>query len=187
MQFQVEGNIAEAGNTNNSGSGLLFGFIAAAIVLFLVFGSFAAMVLPLITAGVSLGAGTAVVGLLSHAMNIATFSTELALLIGLGVGVDYALFIVTRYKQALARGETREASVVEAIDTSGRAVLFAGLIVCIAMLGMFALGVSFLYGVAIAAAVTVAFTVLAALTLLPALLATPIGRFGARAGASAGR
>jgi putative drug exporter of the RND superfamily len=171
VQFQVEGNIAEAGNTNNSGSGLLFGFIAAAIVLFIVFGSFAAMVLPLITAGVSLGAGTAVVGLLSHAMSIATFSTELALLIGLGVGVDYALFIVTRYKQALSRGETREAAVVESIDTSGRAVLFAGLIVCIAMLGMFALGVSFLYGVAIAAAVTVAFTVLAALTLLPALLA----------------
>src|ERR1700744_303620 len=177
VQFQVEGNIAEAGNTSNQGSGLLFGFIAAAIVLFIVFGSFFAMLLPLIPAGGSLGAGTAVVGLLSHAINIATFSTELALLIGLGVGVDYALFIVTRFKQALARGETREASVVEAIDTSGRAVLFAGLIVCIAMLGMFALGVSFLYGVAIAAAVTVAFTVLAALTLLPALLATPIGKW----------
>ncbi len=170
VQFQVEGNIAEAGNTNNSGSGLEFGFLAAAIVLFLAFGSFAAMVLPLITAGVSLGAGTAIVGLLSHAINIATFSTELSLLIGLGVGVDYALFIVTRYKQAVMRGETREAAVVEAIDTSGRAVLFAGLIVCIAMLGMFALGVSFLYGVAIAASVTVAFTVIAALTLLPALL-----------------
>ncbi|HEY2319862.1 MAG TPA: efflux RND transporter permease subunit [Solirubrobacteraceae bacterium] len=176
VQFQVEGNIAEAGNTNNQGSGLLFGFLAAAIVLFLVFGSFAAMVLPLITAGVSLGAGTAVVGLLSHLMNIATFSTELALLIGLGVGVDYALFIVTRYKQAVLRGESREAAVVEALDTSGRAVLFAGLIVCIAMLGMFALGVSFLYGVAIAAAVTVAFTVIAALTLLPALLAI-LGRW----------
>jgi RND superfamily putative drug exporter len=176
VQFQVEGNIAEAGNTNNSGSGLVFGFLAAAIVLFLVFGSFAAMLLPLITAGVSLGAGTAVVGLLSHAINIATFSTELSLLIGLGVGVDYALFIVTRYKQAVMRGESREAAVVESIDTSGRAVLFAGLIVCIAMLGMFALGVSFLYGVAIAAAVTVAFTVIAALTLLPALLAI-LGRW----------
>jgi RND superfamily putative drug exporter len=177
VQFQVEGNIAEAGNTGNQGSGLLFGFIAAAIVLFIVFGSPAAMVLPLITAGISLGAATQVFGLLSHAIDIATFSTELSLLIGLGVGVDYALFIVTRYKQALARGESREASVVEALDTSGRAVLFAGLIVCIAMLGMFALGVSFLYGVAIAATVTVAFTVLAALTLLPALLATPIGRY----------
>ncbi|HYZ80170.1 MAG TPA: efflux RND transporter permease subunit [Solirubrobacteraceae bacterium] len=176
VQFQVEGNIAEAGNTNNQGSGLLIGFLAAAVVLFLVFGSFAAMMLPLITAGVSLGAGTAVVGVLSHAMNIATFSTELSLLIGLGVGVDYALFIVTRYKQAVMRGDSREAAVVEAIDTSGRAVLFAGLIVCIAMLGMFALGVSFLYGVAVAAAVTVAFTVLAALTLLPAMLAI-LGRW----------
>ncbi len=70
------------------------------------FGSLTAMVLPLITAGVSLGAGTAVVGLLSHVIDIATFSNELALLIGLGVGVDYALFIVTRYRQALNRGET---------------------------------------------------------------------------------
>ncbi len=170
VEFEAEGNIAEAGNRNNGGNGLLFGFIAAAIVLFLVFGSFTAMLLPLITAGISLGCGISVVGLLSHAINIATFSNELALLIGLGVGVDYALFIVTRYKQALSRGLSREDSVVEAIDTSGRAVLFAGMIVCIAMLGMFALGVSFLYGVAIAAAVTVAFTVIAALTLLPALL-----------------
>jgi putative drug exporter of the RND superfamily len=176
VQFQAEGNIAEAGNRNNSGSGLEFGFLAAAAVLFIVFGSFTAMMLPLITAGVSLGAGTAVVGLLSHAINIATFSTELALLIGLGVGVDYALFIVTRYKQALKRGASREAAIVESIDTSGRAVLFAGLIVCIAMLGMFALGVDFLYGVAIAAAVTVAFTVAASLTLLPALLGI-VGRW----------
>ena len=79
---------------------------------------------------------------------MASFSSELALLIGLGVGVDYALFIVTRYKQALLRGLSVEDAVVEAMDTSGRAVLFAGVIVCIAMLGMFALGVSFLYGVA---------------------------------------
>ncbi len=101
---------------------------------------------------------------------MATFSEQLALLIGLGVGVDYALFIVTRYRQAMLRGADREAAVVEAIDTSGRAVLFAGLIVCIAMLGMFVLGFSFLYGPAIAAAIAVAFTVVAALTLLPALL-----------------
>ncbi|HEY2259227.1 MAG TPA: MMPL family transporter [Solirubrobacteraceae bacterium] len=170
VQFQVEGNIAQAGNANNQGSGLLFGFIAAAIVLFIVFGSLTAMVLPLVAAGVSLGSGIAVVGLLSHAIQIATFSNELALLIGLGVGVDYALFIVTRYRQSLLRGNSREDAVVESLDTSGRAVLFAGLIVCIAMLGMFALGVTFLYGVAIAASVTVAFTVLSALTLLPALL-----------------
>jgi RND superfamily putative drug exporter len=170
VEFEIEGNIAEAGNTSNQGTGTLFGFIAAAIVLFVVFGSFAAMVLPLLAAAVSLGIGISLIGILSHAINIATFSNELALLIGLGVGVDYALFIVTRYRQAVLRGEERHDAVVEAIDTSGRAVLFAGMIVAIAMLGMFALGVSFLYGVAIAAAVTVAFTVAAALTLLPALL-----------------
>jgi putative drug exporter of the RND superfamily len=170
VQFQVEGNIAESGNQDNSSTGLLFGFLAAAVVLFLVFGSVLAMLLPLITAALSLGTGVAVIGLLSHLVNMASFSSELALLIGLGVGVDYALFIVTRYRQALLRGATREEATVESLDTSGRAVLFAGAIVCIAMLGMFALGVSFLYGVAIAAAIAVAFTVLAALTLLPALL-----------------
>ncbi len=106
---------------------------------------------------------------------MASFSSELALLIGLGVGIDYALFIVTRYRQGLLRGLSREEATVESLDTSGRAVLFAGMIVCIAMLGMFVLGVSFLYGVAVAAAIAVAFTVLAALTLLPALLGV-VGR-----------
>ncbi len=170
VQFQVEGNIAQSGNQDNSSTGLLFGFLAAAVVLFIVFGSFLAMLLPLVTAGLSLGTGVAVIGLLSHVITMASFSSELALLIGLGVGVDYALFIVTRYRQALLRGRSREEATVESLDTSGRAVLFAGAIVCIAMLGMFALGVSFLYGVAVAAAIAVAFTVLAALTLLPALL-----------------
>src|SRR5208283_846640 len=89
---------------------------------------------------------------------------------GLGVGVDYALFIVTRHRQGLIAGDDVESSIVNAVDTSGRAVLFAGIIVCIALLGMFALGVSFLYGLAIAASIGVAFTMIAALTLLPALL-----------------
>ncbi|HEY8626515.1 MAG TPA: efflux RND transporter permease subunit [Solirubrobacteraceae bacterium] len=176
VEFEVEGNIAQSGNQNNQSSGLIFGFLAAAIVLFIVFGSLLAMLLPLLTAALSLGTGLAVVGLLSHVINMASFSSELAVLIGLGVGVDYALFIVTRYRQGLLRGLSREEATVESLDTSGRAVLFAGLIVCIAMLGMFALGVSFLYGVAVAAAIAVAFTVLAALTLLPAML----GLFGGR-------
>ncbi len=170
VEFEVEGNIARSGGQNNQSTGLLFGFLAAAIVLFVVFGSVLAMLLPLVSAALSLGTGIAVIGLLSHVLTMASFSSQLALLIGLGVGIDYALFIVTRYRQGLLRGLSREQAIVESIDTSGRAVLFAGLIVCIAMLGMFALGVSFLYGVAIAAAVAVAFTVLAALTLLPALL-----------------
>ena len=99
VEFQVEGNIAQAGNPTNQSSSLGFGFIAAAIVLFIAFGSFTAMLLPLLTAGISLGSAIAVVGLVSHLIDIATFSNELALLIGLGVGVDYALFIVTRYRQ----------------------------------------------------------------------------------------
>ena len=124
----------------------------------------------MLTAGVSLGTGIAIVGVLSHVIDMNSFSGQLALLIGLGVGVDYALFIVTRYRQGLLRGLTSEQAVIESLDTSGRAVMFAGIIVCIAMLGMFALGVSFLYGVAVAAAITVWFTMLAALTLTPALL-----------------
>ncbi len=170
VQFQVEGQSAQQARQNDGASGTFIGFIAAAVVLFIVFGSFLAMTLPLLTAGVSLGTGIAVIGLLSNVINMASFANQLALLIGLGVGVDYALFIVTRYRQGLLRGMHREDAAVESLDTSGRAVLFAGLIVCIAMLGMFALGVSFLYGVAVAAAVAVAFTVLAALTLLPAML-----------------
>jgi RND superfamily putative drug exporter len=170
VEFEVEGNIARNGAQSNESSGLMLGLIAAALVLFLVFGSLLATALPLVTAGLSLGTGIAVIGLLSHVITMASFSSELALLIGLGVGIDYALFIVTRYRQGLLRGLSREQATVESLDTSGRAVLFAGIIVCIAMLGMFAIGVSFLYGIAVAAAIAVAFTVLAALTLLPAML-----------------
>jgi RND superfamily putative drug exporter len=176
LTVAVGGQVAEQSlKTNVSSAG--FGAIAALIVLFVVFGSLLAAVLPLITAGLALGAGTATIGLLSHLIHMASFSSQLSLLIGLGVGVDYALFIVTRYRQGLQRGKSVEDAIVDAVDTSGRAVLFAGITVCIALLGMFALGVSFLYGVAIAASIVVSFTVLAALTLLPALL----GMMGTRA------
>jgi putative drug exporter of the RND superfamily len=175
LQIAVEGQVAKASEQTGAG-GLPFGFLAAGVVLFLIFGSLLAMALPLLTAGLSLGTGVAVIGLLSHLIQMASFSSQLSLLIGLGVGVDYALFILTRYRQGLLRGLSGEQAAVESVDTSGRAVLFAGVIVCIAMLGMFALGVSFLYGVAIAASIAVAFTVVAALTLLPALL----GLFGPR-------
>jgi RND superfamily putative drug exporter len=175
VEFEVEGQVARQGASNGVG-GTGIGAAAALVVLFLVFGSFLAAVLPLITAGFALGTGIAVIGLLSHVIDMASFSSELSLLIGLGVGIDYALFIVTRYRQGLLRGRTSEQAVVESLDTSGRAVMFAGIIVCIAMLGMFALGVSFLYGVAVAASVAVLFTVIASLTLLPALL----GFFGTK-------
>jgi RND superfamily putative drug exporter len=175
VETEVEGQVAEAAASNGAG-GLGLGALAAGVVLFLVFGSLLAMTLPLLTAGFALGTGIAVIGLLSHLIQMASFSSELSLLIGLGVGIDYALFILTRYRQGLLRGLSGEQAVVESVDTSGRAVMFAGMIVCIAMLGMFALGVSFLYGVAIAASIAVAFTVVGALTLLPALL----GFFGTR-------
>jgi putative drug exporter of the RND superfamily len=175
LQVQVEGQVAEATNQSSvSTAGL--GALAAMIVLLLVFGSVLAAALPLITAGVALGAGTATTGLLSHVIGMASFTAQLSLLIGLGVGVDYALFIVTHYRQGLQRGKTVENAIVDALDTSGRAVMFAGITVCIALLGMFTLGVSFLYGVAIAASIIVLFTVIAALTLLPAIL----GFFGTR-------
>jgi RND superfamily putative drug exporter len=170
VQFSVGGQVAEDAQSHNATTGLQIGFAAAAIVLFLVFGTFLAMLLPLATAAASLGAAIGIVGLLSNLVPMASFSGELSLLIGLGVGVDYALFILTRYRQGLLRGLDRCEAVAQALDTSGRAVLFAGVIVVIAMLGMLLLGVSFLYGVAIAAGVTVATTVVAALTLLPALL-----------------
>ncbi|HET9720868.1 MAG TPA: MMPL family transporter [Solirubrobacteraceae bacterium] len=175
VEVEVEGQVAQSAAKNGVG-GLPIGFLAAAVVLFLVFGSVLAMLLPLLTAALSLGTAVAVIGLLSNVMQMASFSSQLSLLIGLGVGVDYALFILTRYRQGLLRGLTGEQAVIEALDTSGRAVLFAGIIVCIAMLGMFALGISFLYGIAVAASIAVAFTVVAALTLLPALL----GFFGVR-------
>ena len=148
----------------------LVGLTAAAIVLFLVFGSLVAMSLPLITAVLSIAVSLAGVGLLANVLTIATFAPTLSVLLGLGVGIDYALFIVTRYRQGLLEGKSPQEATMTAIDTSGRAVLFAGITVCIALLGLFAVGLSFLYGVAVASSLAVATTVLASLTLLPALL-----------------
>ncbi|HEY3922495.1 MAG TPA: efflux RND transporter permease subunit, partial [Gaiellaceae bacterium] len=175
VEVEVEGQVAKAANgASVSSTGL--GAAAALVVLLLVFGSLLAATLPLLTAGIALGSSVAVISLLSHLLSMPSFSSELSLLIGLGVGVDYALFIVTRFRQGLQRGKPVAEAIVDAVDTSGRAVMFAGITVCIALLGMFALGVSFLYGVAIAASIAVLFTVIAALTLLPALL----GFFGPR-------
>ena len=169
LQVAVSGMIAEQADRQSFG-GTGLGVLLAGLVLLLVFGSIFAMALPLLSAMASLGTAIAVIGLLSHVLKMPVFSTELVLLIGLGVGVDYALFIVTRHRQGLIAGNDVESSIVNAVNTSGRAVLFAGIIVCIALLGMFALGVSFLYGLAIAASIGVLFTMIAALTLLPALL-----------------
>lgn len=169
LAVAVSGQVAEQANQPSiGGSGL--GILAAAVVLFLVFGSLFAMLLPMASALVSLGSAIGLIGLLSHVLKMPEFSSQLVLLIGLGVGVDYALFIVSRHRQGLLAGRDVESSVVTALDTSGRAVLFAGIVVCIALLGMFALGISFLYGLAVAASIGVLFTMGASLTFLPALL-----------------
>jgi RND superfamily putative drug exporter len=128
------------------------------------------MLLPIATAIAGVGVGLMTVTLLTHVMDIGDVGPILGALIGLGVGIDYALFIVTRHRSNLKSGMDMEASVVKAIDTSGRAVLFAGGTVVVALFGLFVLGVSFLNGMAVASATAVVFTVLAAVTLLPALL-----------------
>jgi len=143
---------------------------AAAIVLLIAFGSLLAMGLPLATALMGIGSGLALIALLGHLFPAPAFSPIIAGLIGLGVGVDYALFIVTRVRAGLHDGTQPRDAVVTAMRTAGRAVLTAGTTVVIGMLGLLVLRQPLLTGVAIAAAATVAMTVIAALTLLPALL-----------------
>ncbi|MEU5821050.1 MMPL family transporter [Streptomyces sp. NPDC047803] len=146
------------------------GVVVAAVVLFLAFGSLAASMLPIATALVSVGTAYAGIVLLGHLMTVADFAPMLGMLIGLGVGIDYALFIVTRHRRGLRRGMTVPEAAQHAVATTGRAVVFAGATVCIALLGMLILRLSFLNGVAIAASLTVVLTVAASVTLLPALL-----------------
>ena len=176
LQVALGGQDIENAQQQSSNSSTGFGVLFALIVLGLAFGALFAAVLPLVTALVAIGIGYSLTGLASHAFAIADFATILGVLIGLGVGVDYALFIVTRHRAGLKAGRSVEEAAVTAVNTAGRAVFFAGLTVCIALLGQFALGLSFLYGIAVSASVTVILTMLASLTLLPALL----GFFGTK-------
>ncbi|OEV12021.1 MMPL family transporter [Streptomyces nanshensis] len=146
------------------------GVAVAAVVLLIAFGSLAAMVLPLVTAVVSVGTATLGIGLLSHVMTVADFAPMLGTLIGLGVGIDYALFIVTRHRRGLKEGLPVDVAAERAVASAGRAVVFAGVTVCIALLGMLVLRLSFLNGVAVAASLTVVLAVLSSVTLVPALL-----------------
>jgi len=171
LQVEFTGNaFSSVGQSTGSGSSVLIGFVAALIILALVFRTIAATVLPLASAAVALITGLGCIFMLSHAISVSNITPYLAELMVIGVGVDYALFIVTRHRRNLRRGMSVPDSIVNAINTSGRAVLFAGTIVCIAILGLIALGVSFFNGMAVATALAVGFTMLASLTLLPALL-----------------
>jgi putative drug exporter of the RND superfamily len=170
LDVQLGGQAIETTEQAALSTSSAVGVLAAAVVLFIAFGSLLAMLLPLVTAIAGVGGGLLAITPLTHAMNVVDFAPILGALIGLGVGIDYALFIVTRHRRGLQAGLTPEDAAVQAINTSGRAVLFAGSTVCIALLGILVLGVSFLNGLAVASALTVVFTVLAAVTLLPALL-----------------
>jgi len=141
------------------------------IILFVAFRrSVLAALLPLISALVAIGVGLSIITVLTHAISIASWVPEVAIIVALGVGVDYALFIVSRHRNGLLTGRTPEDAAVTALNTSGRAVLLAGLTVCVALLGLFALQISSLYGVAVAVALVVGLTMMASLTLLPAML-----------------
>src|SRR3954454_24498253 len=171
LQVELGGSgIQQATQQPGGGPSEFIGFLAAAVVLAIAFGSLWATVLPLVTAVLALGCGLSATGLLAHLINIATFSPTLATLIGLGVGIDYSLFVVTRHRNAIKAGREPRAACVRALNTSGRAVLFAGATVIVALLGLLVLGVSFLTGVAVASAIVVLTTMTAAVTLIPALL-----------------
>jgi RND superfamily putative drug exporter len=174
LQVELGGQAIEVTEQEGFGFTTAIGLLAAIVILLLTFGSLIAMGLPIVTALFGLGTGLGVIALFTHVVDTPNFSSELAAMIGLGVGIDYSLFILTRYREAYAgpgptHGRVRE-SVVQAMDTAGRAVLFAGTTVVIALLGMMLLGVSFLYGVALSASIGVLLVMLASLTLLPALL-----------------
>ncbi|MFD8579346.1 MMPL family transporter [Streptomyces virginiae] len=170
LQVELGGRAIQLTEAPTAHLAEVIGVAVAALVLFLAFGSLAASLLPIATALVSVGTAYFGITLLGHAMPVADFAPMLGTLIGLGVGIDYALFIVTRHRKGLARGLPVEEAATAAVATTGRAVVFAGATVCIALLGMLVLRLNFLNGVAIAACVTVVLTVAASVSLLPALL-----------------
>ena len=183
VTFSLGGDVIDQAETPYGGSSDGIGVGAAAIVLLIAFGSFLAMGLPVLTAVFGIGSGLSLIALLGHVFPAPSFSPIIASMIGLGVGVDYALFIVTRFREYLggfrgasprastaAGGHAAEAATVRAMRTAGRSVLTAGTTVVIGMMGLLVLRQPLMNGVAVAAAATVAMTVLAALTLLPALL-----------------
>jgi len=146
------------------------GFLAAVIILLVAFGSVLAMGLPLGTAVFGLLSGIGVVGLASTVFSMPEFAIQMSAMIGLGVGIDYALFIVTRYRENLHAGLEPEEAAVQAVDSSGRAVIFAGVTVMVSLLGLFVVGLTFVRGLAVSGAIAVLAMMIASVTLLPALL-----------------
>ena len=170
LQVEAGGNTAAFATAPQGDPSTMIAIVAAAIVLAITFGSLVATAVPLVGAVFALVAGLMTIELLSHLFPVAEFTPILASLIGLGVGIDYALFLVSRFRHELHQGNSVEDSVATALNTSGRAVTFAGVTVAIALLGLISLRNSFFTGVAICASTVVVFTVLSAVTFLPAFM-----------------
>jgi putative drug exporter of the RND superfamily len=187
LDAEIGGYAIEESQRPTLGAATAIGIGAAMIVLFLSFGSLLAMGLPIVTALFGLGTSMGLIAALTHVLATPDFASELALLIGLGVGVDYALFVVTRYRDAFrGNGGHVDAAVALAMDTAGRSIAFAGATVVIAVLGLFVVGVRLFYGVALATSLTVLLMLAASLTLLPALLSLTGRRIGGRSTERAG-
>ena len=169
LQVGATGQILTAADSS-PGASEAIGILAAIVILAIVFGSLIAAGMPIIVAVVGLIVGQLLILVIARVFDVASFAPELASMIGLGVGIDYSLFILSRFRQDLLAGKEPKEAISIAARTAGRAVLFAGSTVIIALLGLFVLGVTFFYGLAIAAAVTVLVVMLAALILLPALV-----------------
>jgi RND superfamily putative drug exporter len=178
LQVELGGQAIQQAEQPALGTATAIGLVAAIVILLITFGSVVAMGLPIATALLGLGTGVGLISIATHLIDMPDFSTEVAVMIGLGVGIDYALFVVTRFRENYRAGTDLQGSIVAAMDTAGRAVVFAGSTVIIALLGMFALGIDFLNGMAVAASLGVLMTMVATLTALPALLS----RFGHRVG-----
>ena len=166
----LEGNLVNNAQRPKPGGGEVIGLLAAIVILLVSFGSVLAMGLPIVTALFGIGIGIALIGGLMAFTDVPNFADQLAAMIGIGVGIDYALFIVTRYRAALDEELDPEQAVVKAINTSGRAVLFAGCTVIISLLGMLLMGIAFVRGLALGAVAAVLMTMFASVTLLPAIL-----------------
>src|SRR6186997_1460930 len=169
LEIQLGGDPIYRAQEGASPEGI--GFLAAAIVLLIAFGSLIAAGLPLVIALVGLGISSGgLIVLLANVIDVPDWTTAVSGLIGIGVGIDYALLVLTRFRAAMKDGKDRHDAVVEAVTTAGRSVIIAGGTVVIAVLGLFLTGLPYMYGVAISASLAVLVVMLAAVTLLPALL-----------------
>ncbi|MFE7015399.1 MMPL family transporter [Streptomyces sp. NPDC057651] len=168
LTVEVGGDALQA--MPETGATEIIGVAIAAVVLVITFGSLVAAGLPLLTALIGVGIGVSSITALANALDLGTTTSTLAMMIGLAVGIDYALFIVSRFRAELAEGRDREEAAGRAVGTAGSAVVFAGLTVVIALVGLAVVNIPMLTKMGIAAAGTVAIAVLIALTLIPALL-----------------